>query len=251
MTGALAATAFIMGLLGSPHCAAMCGSACAALCRAAGAQPAQAQTITLHPRAGGSTVLPASSGAVFWLLLGRLAGYALAGALAAMAVGGLQWLSGQTAALRPAWTFFQALVFAWGLVLLAFARQPAWLGEKLHALGRHAGQWAQPALRQAGGQFLLGTAWTLLPCGLLYSALLMAGLSNGPLAGALTMALFALGSSLGLVLGPLLWQQLQRGRLSRHEAWGTRLAGLVLMGSACWSIWMQWGHDFLLWCGLA
>jgi len=67
MQGTLAFTALLMGLAGGPHCVAMCGAACAGLGQVAGAQRAQALSA---------------------FQLGRLVGYSLLGALAAISVQG-------------------------------------------------------------------------------------------------------------------------------------------------------------------
>ncbi|RMX07683.1 sulfite exporter TauE/SafE family protein [Corticibacter populi] len=264
MSTALLATAFLMGLAGSPHCATMCGVACASLCR----RPASGDSDTLatsaistlpllrlattdspgHPPAAAPA--PAIS-ALSWLLLGRMLGYAAAGAIAASLVGSLQWMAQHFSALKPAWTLFQVTVLAWGLVLLLFGRQPLWLDQQLARWGRQAGQFMRPVLRSHVGSLGVGLAWALLPCGLLYSALLLAGLANGPWQGAATMLAFALGSSVGLLAVPLAWRQWQKLREHHREAWINRLAGLALIGAAGWAMWMQWGHDFLVWCGLA
>ena len=56
---------------------------------------------------------------------GRLAGYAVAGGLAAWAMDSLAWLTQQTVALRPAWTLMHVAVMAWGLMMVIQARQGA------------------------------------------------------------------------------------------------------------------------------
>ena len=71
----------------------------------------------------------------------------------------------------------------------------------------------------------IGAMWAFMPCGLLYSALLVAALSGDALDGALTMALFAAGSSVSLLVGP--WLLLRFGKRGNGE-WGMRLAGLAL-----------------------
>ena len=95
MSTSLAATALLMGLAGGPHCAAMCGAACAGITRC-GAQPGQAAAWR-------------SMGA---FQAGRLTAYAAAGAAAAFAVENLAALTDHVAALRPVWTFFQLAVLA-------------------------------------------------------------------------------------------------------------------------------------------
>ena len=118
---------------------------------------------------------------VLYLLLG----YSAVGALAATAMQSLAWLTSQTVVLKPVWTLFHLALLGWGLLLLTTARQPAWVETAGRAL------WArvQPLARAPGGLLATGALWALVPCGLLYSALLVAALSGGPLQGALAMAL--------------------------------------------------------------
>ena len=130
-----------------------------------------------------------------------------------------------------------------GLDVAPEARQPIWLESTARAV------WATrsfAANRGRGAPLVLGVLWALLPCGLLYSALLVAALSGGPLDGAQTMALFALGSSASLLAGP--WLLLRLGRGGNGE-WGMRLAG---PGPGCnvrlGSLWMGLAHDTAPWC---
>ena len=100
-----------------------------------------------------------------------------------------------------------------------------------------------------GGQFglgvVLGVAWALMPCGLLYSALLVASLSANALEGAAIMALFSLGSSVSLTAAPWLLLRLNG---ARSGAWGIRLAGLALAATSGWALWMGITQPTGLWC---
>lgn len=226
MSTTLHVTALLMGLAGGPHCAAMCGAACGGVIRGAGARPARG---------------------MLSFQAGRLAGYALAGAAAGGAVQSLAWLSSNTAALRPVWTLFHLAVLAWGLTLLALARQPAWVD----SAGRTLWARVRPLAQARGGLIATGALWVFMPCGLLYSALLVASLSGGPLEGAFSMALFALGSGVSLGLFPGVLAKLrQLGNRVRGE-WGTRAAGALLVLAAGWALWMDLAHRIAVWCGLA
>jgi sulfite exporter TauE/SafE len=97
---ALIASATLMGLAGTPHCAAMCSAPCAL---AAGRRPAR-------------------------LLGGRLLGYAAGGAVAAASAEALARASQGMAFLQPAWALLQAALLLLGLTLLVRGRAPAWLG---------------------------------------------------------------------------------------------------------------------------
>lgn len=243
MLATLGWTALLMGLAGGPHCLAMCAAPCGALVGRGGGQPVR----WAGPGSAGFSVPPASSFSLPRLLAfhgGRVAGYAGLGAAAALAMGSLAWLTQQTAALQPAWTFLHLAMMAWGILLMAQARQPAWV----ESLGRTVWQRVRPLTAGAGGVGVAGLLWALMPCGLLYSALLVAALSGGPVQGAITMALFALGSGLWLVAGPWLWVRL-RSRLNQARAdWGTRVAGGLLCAAAGWALWMDLVYKPSLWC---
>lgn len=226
MSTTLATAALLMGLAGGPHCAVMCGAACAGVVRI-GERPS--------PRAP-------------WMFqAGRLAGYSIAGAAAAQAVQSFAWLTQQTTALRPVWTLFHLGVLAWGLALLALARQPEWVS----VAGRKVWARMRPWAGARGGVFTAGALWAFMPCGLLYSALLVASLSGGPLEGALSMALFAIGSAVSLALAPVLFERLRRKGNQYKQDWGTRASGLLLVLAAVWALWMDVFHRIAVWCGLA
>ncbi|MFN5255873.1 MAG: sulfite exporter TauE/SafE family protein, partial [Limnohabitans sp.] len=103
MQSSLAITALMMGVLGGPHCVAMCGAACAGLGQAAGARQGQAMLA---------------------FQLGRLGGYALLGAVAAASLQGLGWLTTQSAAHPPGWAFLHVAPLVRGVVGLGPPRPP-------------------------------------------------------------------------------------------------------------------------------
>ncbi len=174
---------------------------------------------------------------------GRLIGYALLGALAAASMQGLGWLTVQSAALRPVWTLLHVAAIVLGLMLLWRAEQPVWLEQVGKAIWTRARSWVG---RSSGAApLMLGTVWSLLPCGLLYSAVMVAAMSASPMDGAVVMALFAVGTTASLMAGPWLWLRL-RGAGSGQ--WGVRLAGLALVLSSSWAVWMGLVHDAAPWC---
>ena len=222
----LVATALFMGLAGGPHCVAMCGAACAGI---------------------GRTQVGQSVRALWVFQAGRLLGYSTLGALAAASMQGLGWLSIQSAALRPVWTLFHVAAALLGLMLLWQARQPVWLENSARKVWQSVrsmtGQLKGGAALAPVG--LLGFLWALLPCGLLYSALLVAAMTGSAAEGAGVMALFAFGSGLSLMAGPWLWLRL-RGQNSGQ--WAIRIAGLALLASSVWALWMGLVHNTAPWC---
>ena len=226
MQTSLAVTALLMGLVGGPHCVAMCGAACAGIGQAAGRRRQSALVL---------------------FQLGRIVGYSALGGLAAASLQGLGWLTVQSAALRPVWSLFHVAALVLGMVLLVQARQPVWLETGARRV------WAKvrgfSAALGSGAPLVLGSLWAFLPCGLLYSALMVAALAGSVGAGAMVMALFALGTSVTMFLGPWLWLRLRGAPTSPGNGqWGVRLAGIALAASSGWALWMAFAHDAAPWC---
>jgi sulfite exporter TauE/SafE len=221
MQTSLAATALLMGIAGGPHCVAMCGAACAGLGQAAG---------------------PKSNSALWLFQAGRILGYTILGGVAAASIQAMGWLTVQSAALRPVWTLFHVAVLALGLVLIYQARQPVWLeatGQRIWATTRKLSMaWGR------GAPWFIGLLWVFLPCGLLYSAVLVAAMTGDIVDGALVMTLFALGTSVSMLAGPWLWLRLKHS----SGEWGIRLAGLALAVSSFWALWMGLVQNAAPWC---
>lgn len=222
MQTSMAVTALFMGLVGGPHCVAMCGAACAGISRAAGERSTQA---------------------LWSFQLSRMVGYSLFGAFAAGSVQGLALLGTNTIAIRPVWTMFHAAAFFLGLALIWRARQPAWIDN----LGQMVWRKARPVLSKLGprASVVLGVAWALMPCGLLYSALLVASLTANALEGAVMMALFSFGTSISLTIAPWLLLRLRSGA---SGSWAIRLAGLALAVTSGWALWMGLTNPTGLFC---
>lgn len=226
MQFSLALTALVMGLVGGPHCVAMCGAACAGLGQAAGGRK--------------NTALGSFQ-------LGRIIGYSALGALAAASMQGLGWLTIQSAALRPVWTLFHVAAMLLGTLLLVRGRQPLWLD----MAGRHIWSRAKAVgSAHVAAPLFLGILWALLPCGLLYSALLVAAMAGGPVQGGLVMASFAFGTSVAMGLAPWLWLKL-RGAGTGTGSLGVRLAGAALALSSGWGLWMGLMHNAAPWCAVS
>ncbi len=218
MDAALAASALLMGLAGGPHCAAMCGAACGAI---AGTKPISPARVALH-------------GA-------RLAGYAAGGAIAAAGVGSLGSFATAAPLVRPLWSIVHVAAVALGVWLLWTARAPGWLSRATPRLAAVEGARAirfVRALPRPAGAALAGACWVAIPCGLLQSALLVAALASSPSGGAATMAAFALGSTLVLVVAQGAWSGLRRFAPGTPlGALSVRIAGALLAGSSLLALW--------------
>jgi hypothetical protein len=226
MIESLLLTAALMGIVGGPHCLAMCGAPCAAL---------------IH-----STDLP-SRRAILLFHLARMLGYALIGALAALSMQALGWLSLYSLAIRPLWSMVHVAALVLGLLLLLRGDIPV----QLQMAARWFWQRIQKQIRRknlhpgGAGLFILGLAWAWLPCGLLYSALMVAALAGQAWQGAAVMACFAVGSGLVLLLGQGLWLGAAaqwRGQL------GVRLAGFALSMTSGVALYLALFHNQAPWC---
>lgn len=221
MTGSipLVASAFVLGFAGSVHCIGMCGGIAGALGQLSPVKsPAAAATRSLLHSTG------------------RIASYATAGA-AAGAFGQLVAVS--DSALLP-------IRIALGLVIVAIGLQIGLTGRAAPALER-AGQaiWRRlsPLTRRIGRPehawqiFAMGVVWGWLPCGLVYSALLLAAGSGAPATGALAMAAFGLGTLPAVLAASGLAAALARlgGALAVR-----RSAGALLVVFGLWSVVGTW-----------
>ncbi|HSI45563.1 MAG TPA: sulfite exporter TauE/SafE family protein [Methylophilus sp.] len=231
MLASLLLTAFVMGLAGGPHCIAMCGAACGAM-----QSPSNARSIPIRI----IKTVPWS------FYLGRMLGYGLLGALAAQSLRGLAWLSNQSQVFQPLWTFSHTLIFAWGFLLLVTGKQPQWAIQGAQQVWALIKQYT----RHARFNFLFtGMVWALLPCGLLYSAVMLASLQSQWLQGALVMMAFAIGSATVLAIAPLLWRSSHQALPSwMRESIGMRISGIFLIVLSLIALWMDLMHHDKLWC---
>lgn len=208
-------TAFLVGLLGGVHCLTMCGGLVGSL------------TLGLDPRRRRNPwqMLPLQLG----YNLGRVAGYALAGALA----GGLGAILLQLDALQIAQRALYALagvvMILLGLALGGWANRLA----PIERLGLRLWRRLEPLrrrwlpVRRVREALAIGLIWAWVPCGLVYSVLLMAVASGSPGDGALTMLAFGAGTlpnllGIGLLAGAA-------ARLAEHRRW-RQVAGLIVIG---------------------
>lgn len=227
LTGLLL-TAFLMGLGGIPHCTAMCGAACA----------------VAFPRG-----LPVTT----WF--GRLLGYAALGGVAAVSAGWVSNWGREVAMLKPLWVMAQVAVVILGVHLMIRGRMPALLDGAGRAAydGWRTRMTAWPAtmspfwrgLWLAAWPLLGGLSWALLPCGLLYAALMVAALAPDAKGGALVMFAFGVPSSIGVWAAPWVMRQLtvRRRQVGGAGAGAPAMsAAATVSGSGAASvpvIWMQ------------
>jgi sulfite exporter TauE/SafE len=205
---------FTLGLVSSLHCVQMCGPI------------VLSYSVALDQAKAG---MGRSS-----LLLGHLAynagrilTYATLGALAGLAghtVGLIGRLAGMGSVLA---IVGGVLMLIAGLVMLGVF---PWAKSAGGSLFRITSGFLRPLTRliasaSAGSRFLLGLALGLLPCGLLYAALLRALATGSAVWGAASMAAFGAGTAAALLVVGIFSSAI-RGKVSR---WGTQLAAVSVM----------------------
>lgn len=157
-----------------------------------------------------------------WYTAGRMTTYAALGALAG-ALGSVVQLAGSLVGLQRG----ASVVAGVALIVSALAALSDVI-PGFHPGGRLFGGIAATLRgRVPGHPFLTGLFLGLLPCGLLYSAVIAAVSRGGPLQGALALVIFGAGTAPAL-LGLSLADDL----LARHREWLNRLAQgfLLVMG---------------------
>ena len=233
--------AFLAGLMGSTHCLAMCGGLAGA--------------VGMHARAYG--VSPARSFVYAMAAqLGRIGSYASFGALAGASgaiLGSMLDLVKLANALRVAAGILLIaiavrIVTRWN-VFAPLERLGARIWSRVAPLGRELGrQTAQGGYRSGiqsgnmGRALLFGAVWGWLPCGLVYSMLIFAVATGGALQGAITMAVFGLGTVPAMLSSSLLASQLARSLRVNAVRW---FAASVLAAFGVWTMiavgWMRHG----------
>ena len=216
-------TIFFIGLLGSVHCAVMCGGISSAL------------NLSLHQSQRRQPVRLLLCVTAYQA--GRILSYVLAGALAAgLAGAALGFVP------RHELLIYGNLIQAAVLVLLGLYLVRLWRGPlaALERLGLLFWQRLAPLrkrifpVRGPAGALAMGLVWGWLPCGLTYSALITAMAGTRPGIGALYMLFFGLGTLPALLTVASvqrLLMSLHTGGVVRAGAGGILLVLGIVMGT--------------------
>ncbi len=216
-------TALMVGFLGGVHCLGMCGGVVGAL------------TFSLEQKIQLS----------WWRMLpyqlaynaGRISSYMLIGAL----FGFLGSTLGSLATFLPAQQFLQGFA---GLFMIALGLYLGgwWFGivaiEKAgHAVWQRLSPYAAKftPVKHIHQAWLYGLVWGWLPCGLVYSMLIMALSAGGALEGSFVMLAFGLGTLPNLLLMGVF--AFYFTKISRN-IWVRRFAGASVMAMGAWQLYL-------------
>lgn len=220
-------SAFLVGLLGSTHCLGMCGGIVSAMTLGV-REDLRRSPWTLAPY-----LLAYNSG--------RIASYAVAGALAGAVSAGVFGPMPSTTARWVAKLLSGGFMVALGLYLAGW-----WPGlQRLERWGGVLWKRIEPLSRKLlpvdnpVKAFVFGLVWGWLPCGMVYAALAWALTSNSALNGALLMTAFGLGT-LPMLLAVGATAEWLRDFV-RH-VWVRRSAGLFVLLFGMFTIFVPGGH---------
>lgn len=215
--------ALLLGLAASAHCVVMCGGIAGAL------------GLATERDARGRLQLRLLVG----YQLGRVLSYSLAGLLFAGALGGALTLV-DSDGVRRALRMLAAGMFAFAaLVAFGSLRNPGLgLGQRLW---QHVAPLARRLLpvRSLPRALAFGMVWGWMPCGFVYTVLLIATLQLDALWGALTMAAFGLGTlpaMLATAFGAQHFAALARKRGARQAAGALLLLSAALTLAGPWLV---------------
>lgn len=200
--------AFVLGVMGAGHCLGMCGGIAAALGFAN-------QGVGRFRHAG----------ILLGYNLGRISSYTLMGLIFAALFGGIDKLT-PLPILRALSGF---LLIGMGLYLAGWWK----ILTKLEALGSRLWRYIAPfgqRLMPVETPFkavLLGAVWGWLPCGLVYSVLVLAASQPNPIEGGLVMTAFGFGTLPAVLAGSLASEFVKRVARNR---WVSGLFGLAFIG---------------------
>jgi uncharacterized protein len=204
---ALAAAAFVAGLLGGVHCAGMCGGIVG--------------TLALQSR---GPLLARQLG----FNAGRIASYVAAGTVFGLA-GGFAQMAGPVVTMQTAmFAAANALMVLLGLYVAGWGAAM----QRFEAAGAHLWRRVQPVARtflpidSPRRAIAAGVLWGWVPCGLVYSMLALAMASGSAHDGAFVMLAFGLGTLPNLLAAGMAAQKLFA---IRRAPWIRRVAGLLIV----------------------
>lgn len=210
--------ALMVGLLGNVHCFGMCGGLSSAF---ALAMPQATQSHRKH---------------LYHLVynMGRLSTYALFGCIAG-SIGQLLSFTLGFYGILLLRIIAGLIIISLGLYITGWWRGLSQLEQKGASLWRRISPFTKKLMpvKSPAHAYLLGMIWGFLPCGLVYSTLSLSVVSGKPLAGALTMLFFGIGT-LPSMLGLGVFTN-QIGYLLRHEKI-QRYAGASVIFCGFWTM---------------
>lgn len=199
---------FLVGLLGSVHCAGMCGGIVSAMSVVSSAKKFPVAVVAAHASPGWKqtaigydAILRVGS-----YNLGRISSYAVAGAAAGGLARSARVIARLSTLQMDGYWIVNLILIGMGLYLCGWWRGMAYLENAGKILWKKIFPLTAKLLPLDSSLKMMaaGSVWGWLPCGMVYSMLFTALMSGSAVTGAIVMAAFGLGTlpmlvTLGLV----------------------------------------------------
>jgi len=220
-------SAFIVGLFSTLHCLGMCGGIIGAL------------TFSLPPevRQHRWRLFPYISA----YNLGRITSYSAAGALLGWLGNNLFGFLGPNTGHLLLQGVASLMMIGIGLYLAGWFPRFAMVEHLGKPLWQKLEPWGKQLIpvRSPVHAYLFGLVWGWLPCGLVYSALIISGTAGSAVYGALFMLSFGIGTLPSVMTAGILTGWIARlSRLSQIKT----VVGLLLIIMAVASFYLTWSH---------
>ncbi|MBT4182867.1 MAG: sulfite exporter TauE/SafE family protein [Nitrosomonadales bacterium] len=208
----------MMGFFGGPHCIAMCGGVC-------------------------NFFINQSKSKFFLFQLGRLLGYGLLGFVAALTLNSIYEFFQYSLYLRPIRIFFHLSIIIWGGYLIIYLQQPP----VFKTFSVNSSRLLNTLKFHNINPFILGILWSLMPCALLYTALIMATMASSAAQGFFIMIAFGVGTLFALISLSFIWI-IFKNKAKSYEGICIRFAGIILVTCSIWGMLMTLKLDKNLFC---
>lgn len=208
--------AFNLGLFSTAHCVGMCGGILTAMMFAT-------------PQADQQTKLDVFKRSLAYNL-GRISSYSIAGLLAGLLGAQIVGLSQSVNAhviLQSIAAFVLIALALEILGLLPFRKFTESIGMKLWKYIQPLGKRFYP-INSFGSAILFGMLWGWLPCGLVYSALLLSLSAGAPAEGMMTMLFFGLGTLPGMLTAGYFADYLKQLKTNVRLRWITAILMILI-----------------------
>ena len=208
---------FLIGLFGGMHCVLMCGPFCSVL-----------QLKKDNPQ-------------FLIFQTSRIIGYGLVGLLLAFSSKYFAILGSNIKSLHPLWVMMHSYFLVWGIYLIVRRQQPRFINYSAAIINRKINENTKKISLSIVGLF-----WSLIPCGMLFSAYFVAIISSKPSIGFLSMIAFGFGTVFFLILAKLTQQTFIKKVVSEKIAYLT--TGLIISIISLIALYIDFFYPLTVWC---
>lgn len=208
---------FIIGLFGGMHCVVMCGPFCSFL------------------------QLKRDNHQFVFFQIARILGYGLIGLLLGLSSKYFAILGSNIKSFHPLWVMMHSYFLVWGIYLIAKRQQPSFITYSAGIINRKINEKTKSI-----SLAMVGLLWSLIPCGMLFSAYFVAIISSKPSVGFLSMIAFGFGTVFFLLLAKLTQQTSVKKAVSERISY--LITGSILSIISLIALYIDFFYPITVWC---